>query len=391
MPLQRQYGGGGRAQQVDQDHQNHDRACGRRLHKRIGFSGFQIISAMMKGSMSHDPPVELAFPAHLTWAAHKMDVQETEVFDRWVARTSSKALRESGVTEIEKEQTRVWSERIAGIFRLEDYQTSVQEAFNLERDWDLEEFVASFVEPMSVMLEIENFDCIDVTVDVGKEALQKLEQTHMPNAKEGRPGTLLGSTWSMYPRAMSLYLTAAATVKLAVHTQQAILPFQSAFEATSEALSTTSSQARLRGCGLTTSALETMEAAAQSFEVLCNDELLEMCRPTRAMQLIKDYRDLALDLSWTLALALLNPILVATTTADTVFAWRATTSAQTDHLDKVAGVARRSASLLGDFDECRAGLAVGLATWVHQVSAIVSGECTPTPPQVKELSFSNKK
>ena len=66
------------------------------------------------------------------------------MFDCGAARTSSKALRESGVTEIEKEQTRVWSERIAGIFRLEDYQTSVQEAFNLERDWDLEEFVASF-------------------------------------------------------------------------------------------------------------------------------------------------------------------------------------------------------------------------------------------------------
>ena len=98
----------------------------------------------------------------------------------------------------------------------------------------------------------------------------------------------------------------------------------------------------------------------------------------------QDYRDLALDLSWTLALALLNPILVATTTADTVFAWRATTRAQKDHVDKVADVVRRSASLLGDFDECRAGLAVGLATWVHQVSAIVSGECTPTPPQVKE-------
>ena len=266
----------------------------------------------------------------------------------------------------------------------------MQEAFNLERDWDLEESVASFVESMSLMLDIENFDCIDVTVDVGKEALHKLEQTHMPNAKDGRPGTLLGSTWSMYPRAMSLYLTAAATVKLAVHTQQAILPFQSAFKAASEALSTTTSQVRLRGCGLTTAALETMEAAAQSFEVICNDELLEKFKPTRDMQDIKDYRWLALDLSWTMALALLNPILVATTTADTVLAWRASTSAQKDHLDKVAGVARRSGSLLGDFDESRAGLAVGFATWLHQVSSILSGECTPTLPQVKELFFSRQ-
>ena len=93
---------------------------------------YKKVFVMQKSSMEMDPPVSLTFPPHLLWAQAKFDIEGTDLFDRWVARTGQDALRKAGVGDIPSEHMHLWSERVAMAFSSDDHTSKLKEMLSLK-------------------------------------------------------------------------------------------------------------------------------------------------------------------------------------------------------------------------------------------------------------------
>ena len=102
------------------------------------------------------PPVAIVrWPKFILWSRSQMGIASTDTATRWLARTSTTALRDSGVVELEEEQAGLWAERVANIFRSQDKLSMVRqlkEIMNLDLQYDLTDAVSSFVVAFSVVL-----------------------------------------------------------------------------------------------------------------------------------------------------------------------------------------------------------------------------------------------
>ena len=179
-------------------------------HKRLG-----IVMALVEGVNTHgfdsqafhdifDCQVQLAELAMVTveppkffvWHRSKGDIKSTDAYHQWIERATSLALETSGVSNVEVEQQRLYSETLAAVLRMKDQKAKTDEPkllcdVNIVSEVSVP--VADFIETMSVCLTADEIDDLGERHDLLTEALTSLE-ANLPDEKRQQEGTKLGCT-----------------------------------------------------------------------------------------------------------------------------------------------------------------------------------------------------
>ena len=127
--------------------------------------------------------VSIEPPKFLLWHRSKGDIKSTDAHHQWVKRTTSLALETSGVSNVEVEQQRLYSEKLASVLRMKDQKSRTEELkllcdANLVSDVDSP--VANFIETISVCLTADEINDLDLRHDLLSEAVVTLK-TMLPD------------------------------------------------------------------------------------------------------------------------------------------------------------------------------------------------------------------
>ena len=171
--------------------------------------------------------LSLDMPKFLLWHRSKGDIKSTDMLENWARRTTSAALRLKGVPDVDAEQQRLYSEKLASVLRMKDQKQRTSELTELcdgERAAELEPSVASFIESMSVCLTAEEIPNLDDRRELLSTALTTLGGM-MPDKTTKQQGTKLGCTLYMFLPGKAVLLTAAAHLDKCALTLSVMKPF----------------------------------------------------------------------------------------------------------------------------------------------------------------------
>ena len=117
------------------------------LRHGSGSTEFKRIYDLQDSRLRLPPIIEhLDFPNHLKSLRWQMDTADIGNVGIWLRRTSSSSLKSSGVADIQGEQMRLWSERMADLVRGNTlHRQRMREHFNTDIEYDVEESSFAFL------------------------------------------------------------------------------------------------------------------------------------------------------------------------------------------------------------------------------------------------------
>ena len=177
-----------------------------------------------------DPAVDMNWPPYLVWSRHRAFITDNIDIERWIRLVSSSTLSAMiDKSELKAEQSTLVAERIAGAVKgtLGDQQTetntSLGQAFHLDRQWDLQPEVQSFAEALSVFIHRDSLTDLDDYIDLMTVAEEALNQ-NVP--QRGNNGSCVGRALIGFPRCKALYSSGKLALQQARVSQAKIQPQQ---------------------------------------------------------------------------------------------------------------------------------------------------------------------
>ena len=171
--------------------------------KGLDDEAFKVALDLTMTKLTLEPMTTLDLPAHVSYARHKFDIRSVSSVDGWLKHVSSKALREASLSDIAGEQERLWSERLSSILKMKepDMKVALDELFDSDREFDLEEIVDNFVVSFGVCWHISGIEDLGSMVELAQDGLCGLESCLTNPSKKG---TQLGSVLMSIPRGRKL-------------------------------------------------------------------------------------------------------------------------------------------------------------------------------------------
>ncbi|CAK0899474.1 unnamed protein product [Prorocentrum cordatum] len=177
---------------------------------------FKDTDDMTVTKLQLEPTATLQFPPRVSYARHKFDIRSVSSIDAWLVQVSSASLRKAGLANVSEEQERLWSECMSTILKMKgaDMNSTFDEFFAEDRDFDLEDDAMSFLTAFGVCWCMFSYVDLDLLVELGKEAVDALDEAAKPTT-----GTQLGGALMGLPKGRKLLESFRAHVAKAEHTQ----------------------------------------------------------------------------------------------------------------------------------------------------------------------------
>lgn len=199
------------------------------VHKHgVSSDEFHTIYDHMTTQLALPPAVEVEFPDHIKREHQLRDISSNGDADSWLRSTTSTALLANGVSDVEEEQIALWCEKMSVTFRtIQDKSPNdvVKALFSVDRDYNLEPRVNEFVSNIAVVAAWSDFEDLSERIELLTESFTVLDAKHLPNAKRGVVGSLLGGTFTGELPGQRIIADGRMALARAQVTQEVLEPF----------------------------------------------------------------------------------------------------------------------------------------------------------------------